>query len=62
MPPVGFGPKISALERAKIVRALDRAATVIGKLSQHYLHLLAMKAMKQKLVQQISTTMRWCSG
>jgi hypothetical protein len=31
MPPVGFGPTISELERAKTVRALDRAATAIGK-------------------------------
>jgi hypothetical protein len=30
MPPVGFEPKISVLERAKTVRALDRAATAIG--------------------------------
>jgi hypothetical protein len=27
MPPVGFEPMISVLERAKIVHALDRAAT-----------------------------------
>jgi hypothetical protein len=27
---VGFEPTISVLERAKTVRALDRAATVIG--------------------------------
>jgi hypothetical protein len=27
MPPVGFEPTISVLERAKSVRALDRAAT-----------------------------------
>jgi hypothetical protein len=31
MPPVGFEPMISVLERAKTVRALDRAATAIGK-------------------------------
>jgi hypothetical protein len=30
MPPVGFEPTISVLERAKTVRALDRAATAIG--------------------------------
>jgi hypothetical protein len=32
MPPVGFEPKISVLERAKTVRALDRAATAIGSI------------------------------
>jgi hypothetical protein len=31
MPPVGFEPTISVLERAKTVRVLDRAATAIGK-------------------------------
>jgi hypothetical protein len=31
MPPVGFGPTISVLERAKTVLALDRAATAIGR-------------------------------
>jgi hypothetical protein len=30
MPPVRLEPTISVLERAKTVRALDRAATVIG--------------------------------
>jgi hypothetical protein len=30
MPPVGFEPTISVLERAKTVRALDRAVTAIG--------------------------------
>jgi hypothetical protein len=30
MPPVGFEPTISVLERAKTVRALDHAATAIG--------------------------------
>jgi hypothetical protein len=30
MPPVGFEPTISVLERAKTARALDRAATAIG--------------------------------
>jgi hypothetical protein len=30
MPLLGFEPTISAFERAKTVRALDRAATVIG--------------------------------
>jgi hypothetical protein len=30
MPPVGFEPTISVLERAKTVRPLDRAATAIG--------------------------------
>jgi hypothetical protein len=30
MPSVGFVPTISVLERAKTVRALDRAATAIG--------------------------------
>jgi hypothetical protein len=36
MTPVGFEPTIPALERAKTVHALDRAATVIGtyRLSQ----------------------------
>jgi hypothetical protein len=29
---VGFEPKVPALERAKIADALDRAATVIGKI------------------------------
>jgi hypothetical protein len=33
MPPVGFEPMISALERAKVVHALDCAATVIRKTS-----------------------------
>jgi hypothetical protein len=32
MPPVGFEPAISVLERTKTVHALDRAATVIGHL------------------------------
>jgi hypothetical protein len=31
MPPVGFEPTISVLERAKTVRALDRAATAFGR-------------------------------
>jgi hypothetical protein len=31
MPLVGFEPTIPVLERAKIVHALDRAATVIGE-------------------------------
>jgi hypothetical protein len=30
MPPVGFEPTISVLERAKTFHALDRTATVIG--------------------------------
>jgi hypothetical protein len=30
MPPVGFKPTITVLERAKTVLALDRAATAIG--------------------------------
>jgi hypothetical protein len=30
MPPVGFAPTIAVLERAKTVRALDRAPTAIG--------------------------------
>jgi hypothetical protein len=30
MPPVGFESTISVLERAKTVRALDRAGTAIG--------------------------------
>jgi hypothetical protein len=30
MPPVGFEPTISVLERGKTVRALDREATAIG--------------------------------
>jgi hypothetical protein len=30
MPPVRFKPTISVFERAKTVRALDRAATAIG--------------------------------
>jgi hypothetical protein len=30
IPPVGFDPTISVLERAKTVRALDRATTAIG--------------------------------
>jgi hypothetical protein len=32
MPPVGFESTTSVLERAKTVRALDRAATAIGNL------------------------------
>jgi hypothetical protein len=32
MPPVEYEPTISVLERAKTVRALDRAATAIGTL------------------------------
>jgi hypothetical protein len=32
MPLAGFEPTISVLERAKTVRALDRAATAIGKI------------------------------
>jgi hypothetical protein len=30
MPPVGLEPTLSVLERAKTVRALERAATAIG--------------------------------
>jgi hypothetical protein len=30
MPPVRFEPTIPVLERAKMVHALDRAATVLG--------------------------------
>jgi hypothetical protein len=33
MPPVGFESTISELKRAKAVRALDRPATAIGKMS-----------------------------
>jgi hypothetical protein len=32
MPQVGFDPMITVFERAKIIHALDRAATVIGLL------------------------------
>jgi hypothetical protein len=32
MPLMGFEPTISEFERAKIVRALDRAATAIGRI------------------------------
>jgi hypothetical protein len=32
MPPVGFEPTTAVLERAKAVRALDRASTAIGSL------------------------------
>jgi hypothetical protein len=35
MPPVGFEPTVSVLERAKTLHALDRAATVIGKLTNY---------------------------
>jgi hypothetical protein len=35
MPPVGFEPAISVLERAKTVLALDRAATAIGNWSKN---------------------------
>jgi hypothetical protein len=39
MPWVGFEPPIPALERAKTVHALDRAATVIGKSNtEHFWH------------------------
>jgi hypothetical protein len=31
MPPVGFEPRISVLERTKTVHALDGAATAIGE-------------------------------
>jgi hypothetical protein len=34
MPRVGFEPTIPVLERAKTVRAFDRAATVIGKMKK----------------------------
>jgi hypothetical protein len=34
MPSVGFEPTIPAFERVKTVHALDRAATVIGKIGQ----------------------------
>jgi hypothetical protein len=33
MPRVGLEPTIPVFERAKTVHALDRAATVIGKIS-----------------------------
>jgi hypothetical protein len=32
MPSVGFEPTIAAFDRAKTVQALDRAATVIGRM------------------------------
>jgi hypothetical protein len=35
MPPVGYEPTIAVLERAKTVRALDRAATVIGYVAKY---------------------------
>jgi acetolactate synthase small subunit len=35
MPPLGFEPNISVLERAKTVRALDRATTAIGDLNMN---------------------------
>jgi hypothetical protein len=35
MPRVGFEPTIPVLERAKVVRALDRAGAVIGRLHFH---------------------------
>jgi hypothetical protein len=34
MPPVGFEPTISVLERAKTVRALDGAVTAIGNVRE----------------------------
>jgi hypothetical protein len=37
MPPVGFEPTISVLERAKAVHVLDREATVIGG-NEYYVH------------------------
>jgi hypothetical protein len=40
MPQVGFEPTIPVFERAKTVHALDRAATVIGKLQRFISQLL----------------------
>jgi hypothetical protein len=37
---VGFGPTISVSERARTVRALDHAATAIGKLNQMFFFIL----------------------
>jgi hypothetical protein len=36
MPPLGFEPTISVLERPKTVRALDRADTAIGSNGNEY--------------------------
>jgi hypothetical protein len=38
MPRVGFEPTTPVLERAKMLHALDRAATVIGTLSLGYIN------------------------
>jgi hypothetical protein len=43
MPPVGFEPTIAVLQRAKTVRALDRAATAIGRMK-----IMEVKAIKEK--------------
>jgi hypothetical protein len=48
MPPVGFEPTISALERAKTVQALDRAATVIGSI-------VALTFLKRKVVHVLTS-------
>jgi hypothetical protein len=37
---VGFEPTIPVFERAKIFRALDRAATVVGYISKYFLKFL----------------------
>jgi hypothetical protein len=39
---VGFEPKIPVFEWAKIVHALDRAATVIGRLHTTWTNMLEM--------------------
>jgi hypothetical protein len=36
MPRVGFEPMIPVFERSKTVHALDRAATVIGRIALQY--------------------------
>jgi hypothetical protein len=46
MPPVGFQPTISVLERAKTVHALNRVATVIGRLWYREMKCLPLKPNK----------------
>jgi hypothetical protein len=57
MPPMGFEPTISVLERAKTVRALDRAATAIGN---YYKSSSTMQSSGQKMKMPCSVTTEVC--
>jgi hypothetical protein len=47
MPPVGFQPKISVLEQAKTVHALDHIANVIGRTIFYMCHIYMLNQSRE---------------